>query len=580
MEGNKNNLTNNKKTYKAKKVNTPQKTEEEVNTYKNNQQKINKPEENKNKNLLSNKENLAKENDMKMHIDSQENSDEEYYTESSGEDEDIVIDENFDDNSEDFEELPKKSLNNDQDDTETKEKKIKVNIWDEDKKIKDDEKLDFDNEAYEMLHRAKIEWPCMSIDFILPENFSNPISNFYSNDKSRLNISKDAFPYNSYLVAGSQTTSANGFVYLMKWFNMHKTKYDDDPDKAAESDEEEGTEPYMKFEKFQINGNVNKLETMKNSYLCALWSDSPSVEIIDLRKSLEDLENSEQITNEDFDAGNFSSKNKKRKLNEKNFTLKSFKRSSEGYGIKWSNLIPGVLAAGGQDKKVEIYIPTDESCSDWVLNSNNVNNSHGILKGHKGSIEGLAWSPNQNFVLASCSTDKSLRFWDLRTDKNNPPIIIEGAHESDVNCISWNSYCDFMVASGSDDNSFKVWDIRYIKNGPITNIKWHKGPITSIAWDPYDESQLAVASEDNRLSIWDFAVEADDCHLFDAQNQEIPQQLIFLHQGQENVKELKFHPVYKNFLVSTAENGLNIFKPAFDDEDEDLSDEDNMKIDN
>ena len=33
--------------------------------------------------------------------------------------------------------------------------------------LKDDEELVFDNSAYEMLHRAKVEWPCLSIDFLL-----------------------------------------------------------------------------------------------------------------------------------------------------------------------------------------------------------------------------------------------------------------------------------------------------------------------------------------------------------------------------------------------------------------------------
>lgn len=526
-----------------------------------------------------------------MQVDSEEASEEaEFYTESEG-DSDIVCDDDYLDNSEDFEEVegdgplqekPTNSTKTNQ--GENTEKKKKVNIWDEEQKINDDEKLEYDNEAYEMLHRAMPEWPCMSVDFLLPENFSGSPNNFYSADKSRFNLSKDAFPYTAYMVAGSQTTGPNGFVYAMKWFNMHKTKYDDDPDKAADSDEEEASDPYMKFEKAQINGNVNKLHTMRNSHICAIWSDSPSIEIVDMKSVIEDLEASAQVTKDELENkntnSNISIKNKKRKLNAKNITLKSFKRTNEGYALQWHHALPGVLAAGGQDKKIEIYLPSDENCSDWYLNSNNANNSTGILKGHKASVEGLAWSPSQNFVLASCSVDKSIRFWDLRADKQNPPIVIDSAHESDINCISWNSHCDFMVASGSDDNSFKVWDIRYVSNGPISHIKWHKAPITSIAWDPCDESQIAVSSEDNRLSVWDFSVEPDDNQLFDAHNQEIPQQLIFLHQGQENIKELKFHPLFKNFIVSTAENGINVFKPGFGDEDSVASDEDqDMNID-
>ena len=40
--------------------------------------------------------------------------------------------------------------------------------WDEeDEPLKEGEELVFDNSAYEMLHRAKVEWPCLSIDFLL-----------------------------------------------------------------------------------------------------------------------------------------------------------------------------------------------------------------------------------------------------------------------------------------------------------------------------------------------------------------------------------------------------------------------------
>jgi len=210
----------------------------------------------------------------------------------------------------------------------------------------------------------------------------------------------------------------------------------------------------------------------------------------------------------------------------------------------------------------------------------NQNNNFGMLKGHTKSVEDMAWSTVQSNVLATCSEDQSIKFWDLRVDKNNPPISIEKAHDSDVNCIAWNTFCDFMVASGGNDNALKVWDIRYISNGPITNVLWHTKPIVSIAWDPFEDSQIAVCSEDNRLSIWDFSVEPDENHLLDNQNKEIPQQLIFLHQGQINLKDVKFHPQYKNFLCSTAQNGINVFKPAFDDDNDSVnSEDDGMNID-
>jgi ribosome assembly protein RRB1 len=67
---------------------------------------------------------------------------------------------------------------------------------------------------------------------------------------------------------------------------------------------------------------------------------------------------------------------------------------------------------------------------------------------------------------------------------------------------------------------------------------WHTEPITSIAFQPNEESVIAVASEDNRLSIWDMSVENEE------EDPEIPNELMFLHQGQDEIKEIKFHPIY------------------------------------
>jgi len=34
----------------------------------------------------------------------------------------------------------------------------------------------YDSNAYDMLHRAKVEWPCLSVDFLLPERWGQPSS--------------------------------------------------------------------------------------------------------------------------------------------------------------------------------------------------------------------------------------------------------------------------------------------------------------------------------------------------------------------------------------------------------------------
>jgi hypothetical protein len=81
-----------------------------------------------------------------------------------------------------------------------------------------------------------------------------------------------------------------------------------------------------------------------------------------------------------------------------------------------------------------------------------------------------------------------------------------------------------------------------------------------------------VASADNKLTIWDFSVEVDESSQ-SPEDQDIPPQLMFLHQGQNNIKELRFHPYYREMLITTAEDSYNIFRPNLEpDEDEDEPD--------
>ena len=47
---------------------------------------------------------------------------------------------------------------------------VKTQVWNDQKDpIKDDEELEYDGSAYQMLHRSKVEWPCLSVDFLLKE---------------------------------------------------------------------------------------------------------------------------------------------------------------------------------------------------------------------------------------------------------------------------------------------------------------------------------------------------------------------------------------------------------------------------
>jgi len=81
-----------------------------------------------------------------------------------------------------------------------------------------------------------------------------------------------------------------------------------------------------------------------------------------------------------------------------------------------------------------------------------------------------------------------------------------------------------------------------------------------------------VSSDDGKLSLWDFSVEED----VKDEKSEIPPQLMFLHQGQSHIKELRFHPQFESVIFTTAEDSFNVFKPNFNpEEQEDDNEEEN-----
>ena len=87
--------------------------------------------------------------------------------------------------------------------------------------------------------------------------------------------------------------------------------------------------------------------------------------------------------------------------------------------------------------------------------------------------------------------------------------------------------------------------------------KHHTAPITSIQWHPVDSSVFAAAGADDQLTQWDLAVERDESSTAEP---EVPPQLLFIHQGQQDIKEIHWHPQIPGVILSTAASGFNVFR--------------------
>ncbi|RLN59989.1 hypothetical protein BBJ28_00001365 [Nothophytophthora sp. Chile5] len=442
----------------------------------------------------------------------------EEMVESDGDDDEEVVDGETDDKDVDMDDEGEKAV-----------KKVFMPGVD---KLEEDEVLDYDSSAYDMYYAMTAEWPSLSIDVV----------------RDNLGAVRTRFPMTVYMVAGTQATKAeDNQLTVMKMSELHKTKHNDDSDdEEDDSEDEDETEgdPVLESRSIPHPGGVNRVRCMpQSSNIVATWSDHKKVHLWDIAKQLESLD------------GKASGPQPAKQA-----PLYTFSgHADEGFAMDWSPVQAGRLVTGDCSKFIYLW---GNSESAWSVDKV-------PFTGHKSSVEDLQWSPTEASVFASCSSDRTVRIWDTRRKAGS--MLDVAAHDDDVNVITWNRNVAYLLASGSDDGSFKIWDLRNFKpNNPVAHFRYHTAPVTSIEWHPTDESVLAVAGADNQISVWDMSVEEDAeaeapaaTDAADGQAKlDLPPQLLFIHQGQTDIKELHFHPQCPGVLMSTAGDGFNVFKPA------------------
>jgi len=393
-------------------------------------------------------------------------------------------------------------------------------------KLAEGEQLEYDSSTYLMYHKLNVEWPCLSFDIL----------------QDKLGECRSKFPHTMFMVAGTQTAtsaSSKNKVSIFKISDLHKTVKDDDPD--ADDDGDDAIEdPTITERLFLHEGGVNRIRAMRqHPNILATWTDTGKVHVWDIQAQLDALEGK---------AGSGAVGKMK--------PLHTFGgHGSEGFAMAWSPRVAGRFLSGDCKKNIHLW---ERTADGWAV-------SKSPYLGHTDSVEDLEWSPTEDTVFASCSVDKTIRIWDIR--EKNKSMIWVAAHKSDVNVIAWNHQVPHLLMSGSDDCMIKIWDLKNFKsNAPAAHYKWHTGPITSVSWHPTDSAVCAVSSDDNQVSVWDMSLEADEedrSRHFGATPQgiDVPPQLLFIHSGQENIKEIQFHRQIPGVIVSTAQDGFNFFKP-------------------
>ncbi|PON50454.1 WD repeat containing protein [Parasponia andersonii] len=451
-------------------------------------------------------------------------------------------------------------------------------------KLEEGEELQCDPSAYNSLHAFHIGWPCLSFDIV----------------RDALGLVRTEFPHTAYLVAGTQAEKAAwNSIGIFRISNISGKRRElvptksttdgsdmdsDDSDSELES-EDEGpggsgapilqailhsplfTHFYLLsiiafsqlifiwilLRKLAHDGCVNRIRAMTQiPHICASWADTGHMQIWDVSSHLNALAESES----DLNQGAASVFNQA--------PLFKFGHKDEGFAIDWSPLVPGRLLTGDCKNYIHFWEPTSDA--SWKVDAT-------PFIGHTASVEDLQWSPTEHDIFASCSVDGTIAIWDVRTGKK--PVDSFKAHDADVNVISWNRLASCMLASGSDDGTFSIHDLRSLKNKErdtvVAHFAFHKHPITSIEWSPHEASTLAVSSADNQLTIWDLSLERDEEEEaeFRAKTkeevnapQDLPPQLLFVHQGQKDIKELHWNSQIPGMIISTAGDGFNILMPS------------------
>ena len=115
------------------------------------------------------------------------------------------------------------------------------------------------------------------------------------------------------------------------------------------------------------------------------------------------------------------------------------------------------------------------------------------LAGHKGAVLSVAWSPVDDYLLASAGADGTVRLWDIRRSagclgvmdledsiglagedglgKNARPRTRGRAHVGACNGVVWTDDGKYLVSAGHDER-VRVWDV-----GLGANALSHFGPV-------------------------------------------------------------------------------------------------------
>jgi ribosome assembly protein RRB1 len=309
---------------------------------------------------------------------------------------------------------------------------------------------------------------------------------------------------------------------------------DDEDSEDEEADSEDG-DGELRFRQIPVNGGAsNRVRAMPQMRsIVSVFSEDGKVRVFNVQKAIEEVHSKTATMGGVMNMDPL---------------FECSRHSKEGYGLAWNPVMVGQQVSGDDEGRVNIWMPVPGG--SWEVSE------MPTTKKPTGGVMDAAWKDAH--VLATGHAGGAVRMWDTRGGSNGAVEAVKNEGGVDVNAVAWNPKVGELILTGNDDGSFKIYDARNFKVH-LAHFHWHKEQITSVAWHPVDETTLLVASGDDSISFWDMSVEADDA-AEEAENTEYPAQLLFLHQGQQWIKEAKFTTKYPDAVASTAADGFNFFR--------------------
>eukprot|EP00388_Colpodella_angusta_P009597 GDKJ01025466.1.p1 GENE.GDKJ01025466.1~~GDKJ01025466.1.p1 ORF type:complete len:546 (+),score=75.91 GDKJ01025466.1:218-1639(+) len=436
-------------------------------------------------------------------------------------------------------------------------------VWRSDKnktKAGETMELEYSNKAYDSFFQLRTEYPCLSFDIIKDNEGAN----------------RTKYPLSMYFVCGSQADEAGkNQLYVMRVSNICKTKHDlesdededdgdesedvlddDDGEDDEDAEEKNNGEPIIEYRAINHFGTANRVRCdPNNSSIVAVWSDAGHVQVFNIDSEYQAMANFANWSKEQSRAWD------KKKSQSILFATPSSAHKTEGYAIDWSTVSASTFASGDCNGHIYVWQPAE---SRWAASGSNTDGTK--------SVEEIKWSPMQDNYFVCGRAGGKVEVWDTR-DMRKAQVSWR-ADRTDINVCDWNKakQASHLLVTGAESGAVAIWDLRKARDAnptPLQQLTWHEDSITSVEFSSHNESVLAVTGHDGQCTLWDLTLERDP----DEEKEivgaiygrddiaDLPDQLMFQHQGLNKPKEVHFHSQIPGLVVTTDYMGLHIFKP-------------------